>query len=101
MCRNNLLQLKKSNRVAGVIVLDFEKHRPKGFSSDSSCPNQHFSLYANDSTYGYCKTQEWNKPTSDHQNGIQFFDWPFPIFLLRNMTEINLTLSVNSFQFTN
>lgn len=88
-----MLMLKNNTgRVSGVLVLDDK--RPNYFSSDRSCPNAQFSLYANDDEHRFCKSLEWNKPTENHHDSILFHYWPFPIFLLRNQTEIELILNV-------
>lgn len=76
-----------------MIIL--ETKQPEAFSSDRSCPNMHSSLYVNDSTFGHCRGQEqWNLPTDDHNDGMAFQDFPFPMFLLRNKTEINFVNKV-------
>ncbi|KPM09438.1 nicastrin-like protein [Sarcoptes scabiei] len=90
--RSTLIKFREhQDRVSGVIVLDVD--RPESFSVDHSCPNREFSLYRNDSNYRYCRQQQWNKPYPDYpENGLLFEHWPFPIFLLRNRTEINILL---------
>lgn len=88
---STLLQFLKNiapARVSGLLVLD--TGRPTELSSDRSCPNEFSSLYLNDSNYGHCRTQQWNRPTADHVEGMMFMDLPFPVFLLRNTTEIDM-----------
>lgn len=91
------MAFKKSDHVAGVLVLDYG--RPEsGFSSDRSCPNQMFDLYTNDDKYGFCRKIQWNKPNPQHyDNGLLYEHWPFPIFFLRNQTDIDWLLNVSVF----
>ncbi|KAH9511768.1 hypothetical protein DERF_010201 [Dermatophagoides farinae] len=88
-----LMAFKKSDHVAGVLVLDYGRPA-SGFSSDRSCPNQMFDLYTNDDKYGFCRKIQWNKPNPQHyDNGLLYEHWPFPIFFLRNQTDIDWLLN--------
>lgn len=59
-------------------------------SADRSCPNEFRSLYAADPQYGHCRLFGWNTPTADHHQGLLFQDLPFPLFVLRNRSQIEL-----------
>ncbi|CAG2177226.1 unnamed protein product, partial [Oppiella nova] len=93
ICRDILNQFKSSpKRITGVLVID-EKRTSEvtGLSPDKTCPNDGFGLYADDTTYGHCGQQEWNsagESTLKHNDGLMFNDWPFPIFMVRNATNI-------------
>jgi len=80
-----------SDRISGVIVLDDESNisRPDPYSPDSSCPNEEFDLYVNDTTYGHCAKQKWNVVDQNYNNGLMFNDWPFPIYFIKNKTSID------------
>lgn len=86
-------------RVAGVVVLDDQttQRHLKGHSADRSCPNEYFSLYANSTQYGHCKMQRWNvgsKVDIEDEVDMLFHDYPFPMFMLRNQTDIDLLKNV-------
>jgi hypothetical protein len=93
ICRDILNEFKSSpKRITGVLVID-EKRTSEvtGLSPDKTCPNDGFGLYADDTTYGHCGQQEWNsagESTLKHNDGLMFNDWPFPIFMVRNATNI-------------
>nr|XP_033779025.1 nicastrin isoform X2 [Geotrypetes seraphini] len=81
--REVMEKLKMTSRVAGVAV---SKRQPsKGFSPDSTCPNDGFGVYSN--TYGpqyaHCNSTVWNP----QGNGLSFEDFKFPIFLLQDENE--------------
>ncbi len=94
-CRKTLERFRSSSdRVAGVLLIDdFPNSLPnRSVSPDSSCPNEEFGLYADSREYSHCSKQVWN-----HENpslNIMFKDWPFPIFLIDNITEINKIMDV-------
>lgn len=77
-----------TKRVNGLVLLDTGK--PSYLTSDRSCPNEYFSLYQNDSRFNHCQKQQWNLPVDDHRDGIIFDNFPFPVFLLRNRSQIDL-----------
>lgn len=93
-----------SNRISGILILDEGIKPLNGYSPDRSCPNIHSSLYSNRSGLGECVNQRWNIIDSEPQSssfnqidnpyeqsdGLQFYHYPFPIFLLRNKTQIDL-----------
>ncbi|KAH9402215.1 hypothetical protein TYRP_016270 [Tyrophagus putrescentiae] len=78
-----------SGRLNGILVLDTDK-KPDALSADRSCPNEFRSLYAADPQYGHCRLFGWNTPTADHHQGLLFQDLPFPLFVLRNRSQIEL-----------
>jgi hypothetical protein len=79
-----------SNRISGVVVIDDHSESGQSFeySADSSCPNENFDLYVNDSRYSHCSQQLWNIPNGKNNTGLMFNDWPFPIFFIKNQTSI-------------
>ena len=85
------MALKKAReRVSGVLVIDDKNsttNLPKGFSPESQCPNENFGLYTDDPKYSHCKAQKW---ISDDNPGLNLMyeDWPFPMFLIRNQSDI-------------
>ena len=85
---------QSSDRISGVLVVDFEPQNRTNeitfLSVDKSCPNEYFDLYVNDTTYGHCRQQQWNsEDESRHLEGLMFIDWPFPIFFIKNQTNID------------
>ena len=82
---------ESSDRISGVLVVELENKTsgPKFLSPDKSCPNEHFDLYVNDSTYGHCRKQQWNSEDNSYGEGLMFYDWPFPIFFIKNQTNID------------
>ncbi|CAG2116809.1 unnamed protein product, partial [Medioppia subpectinata] len=91
-----LKRFKSSDRITGVLVLDIKGDERKalkieGLSPDKTCPNDGFGLYTGDKTHDHCGQQEWNLAeglTERHNDGLMFNDWPFPIFLIKNETNI-------------
>ncbi|XP_029437535.1 nicastrin isoform X2 [Rhinatrema bivittatum] len=81
--REVMQKLKGTSRVAGVAV---SQRRPtKGFSPDSTCPNDGFGIYnsTRGPEYAHCNRTAWN-PLG---NGLSFEDFQFPIFLLQDENE--------------
>lgn len=101
----SMIRFKRfSQRISGIVVVDTDHQNgtsPLEFlSADKSCPNENFDLYVNDTTYGHCRQQEWNSEDNSHSEGLLFYDWPFPIFLIKNQTNANEIRDVsNFFQF--
>lgn len=92
-------------RIAGVVVLDDQttQRHLQGHSADRSCPNEYFSLYTNSTQYGHCKVQKWNvgsKFDIEDEVDMFFHDFPFPMFMLRNQTEIDLLKNVCIINFS-
>ena len=86
--KSNLIKLKESGRVAGVILLHSfeEKLTIDSFSPETFCPNEMFSIYANNSEYSHCSKQSWNP--DNIVLSLLYQDWNFPIFLITNKTNI-------------
>lgn len=88
--RENLMSLKNSGKVAGIVVLnqtDTTFHNPSPappYSNDLTCPNKMTGLYKNDEFSSYCDSNPWN-PAGD---AILFEDFQFPIFFI-NETKLN------------
>ena len=73
--------------MSGVLVLNDNNPSEKGFSPESQCPNENFGLYTDDPKYGHCKAQKWITDDNPGAN-MMYYDWPFPVFLIRNQTDI-------------
>jgi len=73
----------KDGRINGVIIdgVNVTDAKTSGFSTDSACPNMRFGLYN-----GTEECHKWNLPGS----GLFFHQFPFPVFLVRNATELGL-----------
>ena len=87
--KSNLLQLKESERVVGVMLL-LDLQTPlsvNGFSPETSCPNDRVSLYLNNTEYDHCAKQSWNP--NNLALSMLYEDWGFPIFLITNTSDIN------------
>ena len=103
--RETLKRFKQySHRISGVLIMDFDpKNRTSltFLSPEKSCPNVLFDLMVNDSTYGYCRQQQWNSPYSSgpYSEGLMFEDWPFPIFFIKNQTNIDEIKDVSSVSY--
>ncbi|KRZ94015.1 Nicastrin, partial [Trichinella sp. T8] len=78
----------KSN-IAGLLIYVNESNvNDLNFSEDTHCPNSNFDIYTEDPDYSNCKKNEWNK----YGNGIRFFYWGIPVFLVLNETEVQLLI---------
>lgn len=85
-------ELAGSGKVNGLLVIHAnltDYILPDSFSPDTSCPNEGFSMYAENSTYGHCRNISWNP----HGNGMAYNDYPFPIAILRNITHIDFIIN--------
>jgi len=71
--RSNVMRLKDSGKVSGLLVLN-RTNSPSSISNDLSCPNKYSGLYQSSS----CDSKPWN-PNGD---GLLFEDLNFPIFFI-------------------
>lgn len=94
-----LIRFKEaSDRISGVLVLNSDNEtRVSQFSPDKSCPNQYLDLYANNTEFRHCQKQQWNPSNDGLTEGLMFMDWPFPIFLVNNDSQISEILQVFDF----
>ncbi|KRY72020.1 Nicastrin, partial [Trichinella pseudospiralis] len=77
------------SNVAGLLVYVNESNVDNlKFSEDTRCPNSNFDIYTDDPDYSNCKKNEWNK----YGNGIRFFYWGIPAFLVVNETEVKILI---------
>ncbi|XP_054168906.1 nicastrin-like, partial [Oppia nitens] len=86
---------QNANRLTGILILDNKTVDSQlGYHSfDRSCPNEYHDLYVNDGNYSHCSTIRWNRMDNDNHNhnnnhNLMFNDWPFPVFLIKNQTNI-------------
>lgn len=69
---------------------------PESFTEDRRCPNEMTSYYKDDSTYGHCRKEEWNKYATIQS--IYELNLNFPIVLIRDQTNItNIVKCFNEF----
>jgi len=81
--RNNVLRLKYSNKISGILVLNGTDAPTGSISNDLSCPNKYSGLYQ-DELSSYCDSKPWN-PNGD---GLLFEDLDFPVFFI-NENRVN------------
>jgi len=87
----NLLTFKNNlSRVAGVVLIDDNSDHSSSlaspFSPEDRCPNRHSGLYANDSHYGDCKQNLWQRDSP--VSGLLYEDIPYPIFFVNDKRSI-------------
>ncbi|KAJ8316120.1 hypothetical protein KUTeg_006134 [Tegillarca granosa] len=91
----NVTLLKNSGRVNGIMVIHVVENETltpfpeEGFSPDSSCPNDGYGLYNDDSEFGHCKTVAWNH----NGTNLMYQDFNIPIFVLTNQTEVDFLIN--------
>ncbi|VDN52641.1 unnamed protein product [Dracunculus medinensis] len=82
----DVVRFLKNQRIQGVLLLNELANRTIinfPYSEDSACPNDRFGLYN-----GSCN--QWNRDGAILSEGIRFIDWQKPIFLIENLTEIEI-----------
>ncbi|XP_021351331.1 nicastrin-like isoform X2 [Mizuhopecten yessoensis] len=82
----NVQSLWNSGKISGMMVIHLDKTPiPDTFSPDNACPSDQYGLYHGNSDYGSCTKGQWNP----HGNSMMFQDYAFPIFILKNETEVD------------
>ncbi|CAG9539997.1 unnamed protein product [Cercopithifilaria johnstoni] len=89
LLNERIIRVLKDNRVHGVLLLRNDstiidqKRLNIGFSEDAFCPNEQFDLS------GECKNW-WNERGALVPAGFRFINWKKPIFVIENLTEIDI-----------
>ncbi|XP_069115841.1 nicastrin-like [Argopecten irradians] len=82
----NVQNLWNSGKINGMMVIHLDSTPiPDSFSPDTTCPNDPYGLYNGNKDYGSCKQGDWNT----YGNSMMFQDYAFPIFVMKNETEVN------------
>nr|XP_050847580.1 nicastrin [Vespula vulgaris] len=82
--KDNLIRLKNSNNINGILLIrNVSEKYPDFYSPEDTCPNRY-------SSYKKCnETNPWNP----YGSSILMEDWPFPMFYMENKTLVKAVKS--------